>query len=229
MSTDRPFTESVPDNIISLHDYRERKHPRLIRLAPELDNLEMLYSNDTSNERMFSLKILFWGLYDDGTVAGLVPWLKGLIDCPSLRDPLNGHWQGYHDPGIDRVFIDAPRHKIIELNASCEYFCYEGNHQTDIIQELPDTLGTHAVLTHNGFRSFLLTEVVSWRLLANGLIQGMLVDQSRLQSTPVLPGDNCLYPADSNPEFKYFFQHRIANKIKQRDPDTLTAMYTLID
>lgn len=216
-------------HIVSMQDFRDRKSPHIIRLAPELDGLEMLYSNDTAKERMFSLKILFWGLYSDGSVAGLVPWLRDIVSCPSLRDPLNGHWQGYHDPGIDRIFMDAPAHKIAELQSSAEYFRYEGNNASDIVQELPDTLGTHAVLTHNGFRSFLLTEVVSWRLLSGGQLQGLLIDESRLSVTPVLPGDPCLYPAGSNPEFKYFFQHRIANKIKERDPETLSAMYTLID
>ncbi len=222
-------TSRGSSNIIDLQNYRQEHQPRLVRIAPELDGMEMLYSNDTSKDRMFSLKILFWGLYDNGQVSGLVPWLKELVACTSLSDPLHGHWQGYNDPGIDRVYREAPLHKQAELQAAAEYFRYEGTPSNDIVQELPDTLGTHAVLTHNGFRTFLLTEVISWRLLANGQTQGMLVDESRMQMTPVLPGDPCLYPADSIPEFRYFFQHRIANKIKQHDPDTLSAMYTLID
>ncbi len=217
------------DNILSLQDYRNRKQPRLLRIAPELDGLEMLYSNDSARERSFSVRILFWGLREDGCTVGLIPWLRSMLECPSLHDPLNGHFVGYHDPGIDRIFHEAPAHKVAELRAAADYFRYEAQPPSAIIQELPDVLGTHAALTHDGFRSFLLCEVVSWRLLADGQLQGMLIDQSRLRSTPVLPGDACLYPAESNPDFRYFFQHRVANKIKQRDPDTLAAIYTLIE
>lgn len=217
-------------NIISMDSFRSRqKASRLIRIAPEMDGLEMLYSNDTAQNRMFSLKILFWGLRENGDVIGLVPWLRDIVACTELNDPLNGHWEGYHDPGINRVFHQAPKHKIVELESSAEYYRWENADTTDILQELPDSLGTHAVMTHNGFRSFILTEVVSWRLYGDGHMEGMLIDESRMKSTPVLPGDTCLYPANHNPEFRYYFQHRIANKIKEHDPETLAAMYTLIE
>ncbi len=220
---------SQAGTVLSMQDYRERRRPRILRIAPELDGLEMLYSNDSAREQSFSLRILFWGLREDGQTVGMVPWLRTLIECPSLCDPLNGHFVGYHDPGIDRVFHEAPPHKVAELQSAAEYFRYDRQTDGAIIQELPDLLGTHAALTHDRFRSFLLCEVISWRLLADGQVQGMLIDPSRLKSTPVLPGDACLYPAASNPDFRYYFQHRVANKIKQRDPDTMAAIYTLIE
>lgn len=226
---------NLPDkgrsNVIELsHHPRARKQPpRIVRLAPELDGLEMLYSNDTASGRLFSLKILFWALRENGDVVGMVPWLKGLTACTELKDPLNGHWEGYYDSAINRVFYDAPQHKRVELEAAAEYFDYDDCIAEDILQELPDTLGTHAVLTHNGFRSFLLIEVASWRLYGDGRIDGMLIDEQKMKDTPVLPGDPCLYPASVNPFFKYYFQHRIANKIKSNDPETLAAMYSLID
>jgi len=57
----------------------------------------------------------------------------------------------------------------------------------------------------------------------------MLVDENKVESTPILIGDEALYPAEENPQFKYFFQHHIANQIKNEDPDALAAISLLID
>jgi hypothetical protein len=48
-------------------------------------------------------------------------------------------------------------------------------------------------------------------------------------NTPVLPGDECLYAADKNKDFHYFFQHHIANKLKSNDPEALAAISLLKD
>ena len=64
------------DNVVDLFSrktYSALHDERFIRLAPELDGLEMLYSNDTSSEKLYSLKILCWGLRANDEVVGLVP------------------------------------------------------------------------------------------------------------------------------------------------------------
>ena len=75
------MTDSTPDakahhsNVIDLFSrkpYAPSQKHRFIRLAPELDGLEMLYSNDAHNGKLFSVKILCWGLKEDGEVTGLV-------------------------------------------------------------------------------------------------------------------------------------------------------------
>ena len=48
-----------------------------------------------------------------------------------------------------------------------------------------------------------------------------------MANTPVLPGDDCLYAADKNNDFRYFFQHHIANKLKSQDPEALAAISLL--
>lgn len=207
----------------ALHD------ERFIRLAPELDGLEMLYSNDTSSEKLFSLKILCWGLRANGDVVGLVPWLNDIVPCPELCDPLNGHFEGYYDHGIDEVFFEAPIHKVVELETAADYYEIECENEEDVVQEIPDTIGTHAVLATSGQKHLSLVEVVSWRLLHSGSIYGMLTDQSKVVSTPVLPGDDCLYSAQPSDHFRYFFQHQIANKIKAEDPEALAAISLLVD
>jgi hypothetical protein len=202
---------------------------RFIRLSPELDGLEMLYSNDTSSEKLFSLKILCWGLRANGDVVGLVPWLNTIVPCPDLCDPLNGHFEGYYDQGIDEVFFEAPIHKVVELETAADYYEIECENEEDVVQEVPDMIGTHAVLAVPGQKQLTLVEVVSWRLLNNGNIYGMLADLDKVVSTPVLPGDECLYAAQIDDEFRYFFQHQIANKIKAQDPEAMAAISMLVE
>jgi len=230
MATSTPHHNN--GNVVDLFTrkpWSERFSRRLIRLAPELDGLEMVYSNPAHPHRLFSIKILCWGLRADGEVVGLVPWLNDLIPCDAIDDAVTGRWEGYYDPGVDDVFFESPLHKVIELESAAEYYDYECENSSDITQEIPDTIGTHAVLSHDGFKTLLLKEVVSWRLHYDGTISGMLVDEGRITSTPVLPGDECLYPVSEEPDFRYFFQHHIANKIKSRDPEALAAISLLTE
>ena len=201
----------------------------ITRICPELDGLEMLYTNDSTPDKLFSLKIVCWGLRENGEVEGMVPWLNKIIPCSEINDPLNGSWEGYRDPGIDDIFYEAPKHKTLELETAAEYYKFVPGADDEIIQEIPDSIGTHAVLATDQSERFMLIEVTSWRLLANGTVQGMLVDESKVETTPVLLGDASLYSAQSHPSFKYFFQHRIANKIKEQDPEALAAISLLMD
>jgi len=220
----------------------ENQHKKVIRLAPELDSLEMLYTNDTTPEKLYSMKIACWALREDGSVVAMVPWLNDIVASPEINDPLNGRWEGYRNPKNNTIFYEAPEHKVAELESSATFYSEEDHqgsnyptdptqhhHTREVIQEIPDVIGTHAVLTQNGFRSFTLIEVLSWQLHRDGTIHGMLVDELSVQSTPVLPGDPCLFSAQNHSEFRYFFQHRIANKIKDQDPEALAAISLLIE
>jgi hypothetical protein len=186
-------TDHNMDNVVDLFTrktYSALHDERFIRLSPELDGLEMLYSNDTSSEKLYSLKILCWGLRANGEVVGLVPWLNDIVPCPDLCDPLNGHWEGYYDPGIDELFFEAPMHKVIELETAAEYYEVQCDSGDDVIQELPDTIGTHAVLAVPDSKRLALVEVVSWSLHFDGSVYAMISDPEKVVSTPVLPGVN---------------------------------------
>ncbi|MBT5388649.1 MAG: hypothetical protein HN817_09475 [Porticoccaceae bacterium] len=218
------------DNVIDIFTRKplsELSNNKLIRIAPELDGLEMLYSNAENPEKLFSVKVLAWGLKLNGEVVGLVPWLDQLIACDEINDPLNGQWQGYYDQGVDELFFAAPLHKVVELETAADYYEYQCDSGQEVIQEVPDGIGTHAVLSADGFQSITLKEVISWRLLHDGTVQAMLINEKTMHSTPVLPGDDCLYAADKNGDFCYFFQHHIANKLKSQDPDALAAISVL--
>ncbi len=221
-----------PDNVIDIFTRKplsDNLNNKLIRITPELDGLEMLYSNSEHQDKLFSVKVLAWGLRASGEVVGLVPWLHELVPCDEINDPLNGQWQGYYDAGVDELFYSAPLHKIVELETAADYYEYQCESDREIIQEIPDTIGTHAVLSADKFKTITLKEVVSWRLRQDGSVSAMLIDDSKMISTPVLPGDDCLFESEDCDDFHYFFQHHIANKIKAQDPDALAAISTLSD
>ena len=227
-STKDHNTDNVID-IFSGKSFSALNDSRIIRLAPELDGLEMLYSNESSGDKYFSLKVLCWGLRANGEVVGMVPWLDDIIPGPDMDDPLNGTWEGYYDPGIDEIFFEPPIHKVVELETAAEYYDCECENPKDVIQEIPDIIGTHVVLADQGFRNLILQEVVSWRLYHDGTLLGMIVDESKVVRTPVLPGDDCLHPAQLHDKFRYFFQHHLANKIKSEDPEALAAISMLVE
>ncbi len=228
------MTSFVPehnsDNVVSISTgkpWSPSLSSQFVRLAPELDGLEMLYSNEAHPETCFSIKILCWGLRENGDIVGIVPWLNKITPCPDLSDPLNGKWEGYYDPGTEEIFEDAPLHKALELEMAAEYYDCIYENDSDVVQEIPDTIGTHAVFSNDGFKTLSLKEVVSWRLLYNGDIHGLVADEKRVVKTPVLSGDPSLYATVSDTEFRYYFQHHIANKIKAKDPEALAAISIL--
>ncbi|WP_232802331.1 hypothetical protein [Alloalcanivorax mobilis] len=188
--------------------------------------MELLYANDEHPDTLFSLKILAWARTGNGATQAVVPWLKELATAESMCDPLNGRWAGYRLPDSDYLFREAPEHKVQELDAAVRFFGAPGggNH---VVQEIPDTIGTHAVFSEDHFETLALMEVVSWRLLGDGRVQAMVADEEAVTQTPVLPGDDCLAFAQQQPDFRYFFQHGIANRLKEHDPEALAAIAIL--
>ena len=164
MSTSMSNSINSHDNVIDIFTRKplsENLSNKLIRIAPELDGLEMLYCNSENQDKLFSIKVLAWGLRSSGEVVGLVPWLDKLVACDEINDPLNGQWQGYYDEGVDELFYNAPLHKIVELETAADYYEYQCDSEMEIVQEIPDTIGTHAVLSADKFKSITLKEVVS--------------------------------------------------------------------
>lgn len=206
-------------------DFRQHQRPQatIVRLIPELDGLEMLYSNDNTDQ-VFSLKVLCWALWSDGKVDGLVPWLNTLAPCRSLKDPLNGHWEGFIDPHTGQILFDIPSFKHEYLKGCAAFYPNELTTPCHVIQEFTDTIGSHAVFTSNQFDSFTIQEIHSWRLYGDGSVLAMCVEEDHIHDTPVLPGDDCLYSVQHKKDFQYFFQYSIANKIKSKDPAALAAM-----
>jgi hypothetical protein len=57
---------------------------------------------------------------------------------------------------------------------------------------------------------------------------GSLRFLAKLPCTPFVDGSaKCLIQAQQLPDFRYFFQHGIANKLKERDPEALAAVAML--
>lgn len=227
-------TGARKDNVVDFFSgksFLSRKKEQLIRLSPEYDGLSMLYSNSLASHRntYYSMKILCWGLRANGDVVALVPWLNKVVPCTDLEDPANGQWEGFYDHSTGVITNAPPPHKIAELESAANYFSVKDLDSDSVIQEIPDTIGTHAMLASAVDKTLVLTEVLSWRLLNNGSIEAMLIDEEKVTQTPVLPGDPCLYPASSSTDFRYFFQHHIANQIKSENPDAMEAIALLFD
>lgn len=210
--------------------FSPRRHQALsspiLRLSPEHDGMELLYANDEHPDTLFSLKILAWARTAKGGTLAVVPWLKKLVTAEQLSDPLNGHWAGYRLPESDYLFREPPEHKVCELDAATRFFGQPAG-GTNVAQEIPDTIGTHAVFSEDHFETLALMEVVSWRLRGNGEVQAMVADEDAVTQTPILPGSDCLTAAQDEEDFCYFFQHGIANRLKERDPEALAAIAVL--
>ncbi|WP_396586855.1 hypothetical protein [Bermanella sp. R86510] len=213
-------------DIIDFRHHQKLAQPTIRRLLPELDGIEMLYTNDASDE-IYSLKVLCWAVWSDGQVDGMVPWLNRMVACRTLDDPLHGHWEGYMDPMTGQILFSIPPHKEQFLRDSAKYYPFDDSTPPVIVQEVPDTIGSHAIFSADGFNSFSMEEIHSWRLYSDGSLLAMAVEESVRHDTPVLPGDECLYSVYHRKDFQYYFQHAIANKLKANDPDALAAMANL--
>lgn len=224
----RPATagKALPHNVVPLIPRRQAARPRIVRVSPENDGLELLYANDRHPDTLFSVKILCWALLDNDDVVAMVPWLDAVVPSSELEDPLNGRWEGYRLPHSSYLFTEAPQYKADELRAAVEFFG-KASASEEVVQEVPDAIGTHAVFSSDGFHSISLLEVVSWRLTGDGRLLAMVIEEGEVTSTPVLPGDPCLHAAQDQSTFRYFFQHQVANRIKERDPETLAAISVL--
>ncbi|HCS25876.1 MAG TPA: hypothetical protein DIW43_00385 [Spongiibacteraceae bacterium] len=210
---------------------KNREQHRITRIVPEHDGLCILYSHHAlSREKLFAGKILCWGIQENGEVVALLPWLSSVTRCTDLKDPASGRWEGYYNPATGAIFETAPAPKIAELEAAHRYY-----HQSDSqkganatpVQEIADNIGSHAACIIG--QHLALHEVQSWQLLGNGEFQAMLADPQKQTSTPILPGDSCLYAAQSQAGFRYFFQYHIANQIKAGDPIAVRAVERLLE
>lgn len=216
--------------VIDLETVRQRHQARkyLVRLAPELDGLEMVYQLAASPDTYYGLPILAWGLREDGSVVGLVPWMESLVACHELDSHESGVFVGYRDPETDEIFDAPPDHKYDELIAAAGYFEYESSGDVTLIQQLPDTLGTHALCMNHPSAPWHMKPVYGWRLYSNGSVEAVLADEQKATMTPILLGDECLYDAHSQHQTVYFFQRHIANRILDEDPATLEALAMMV-
>lgn len=227
MGTPLPQTAKVIDFNARRDQHRARQ--RVVRLAPEHDNLEMIYRLASDDESLYAMPVLAWAMKENGEVAGMVPWMDKLTPCHDLNDPEHGSFVGYRDPETQELLESPPDHKVRELEHSALYFDYEPTSDVTLIQTLPDTQGTHALCMDDSDSPWLLKQVHGWRLYNDGNIEPLLIDEDKVEDTPVLPGDACLYPANSRHEALYFFQRTIANRIKRQDPETLEALAMMVN
>ena len=68
-----------------------------------------------------------------------------------------------------------------------------------------------------------LMEVVNWRLHADGTLSAMVAEENDPVQTGA-PRRPMSHLCSGKDHFRYFFQHGIANKLKERDPEALAAV-----
>ena len=193
-----------------LRHSREEQH-RILSISPEYEGLCLLYAHHAlSREKLYAVKILGWARLADGQSVTVLPWLNRVHRCIDLNDPESGLAQGYYDPRSSRHFNDTPPHHIAALDAMSQY---PQSASEAIVQEIPDLIGSHAALLGDD-QQFVLEPVISWQLHNDGKLQAMVADLSLASHSPILSSDKCLYAAQGQANFRYFFQYHIANQIK---------------
>ena len=220
----------APNNVIDILTKKniKQENNQIIRLASEHDGINILYSNDANPGKAFGLKVLCWVLLKNGTIDAMVPWLNKIVLAHELSDPLNGHWKGYYNPQSNRFYSAPPQYKKVELESAAIHYPIDREAPSKVYQEIPDTIGTHAMLTNHNNQSINLTNIISWQLLNSGKVQAMATNQTNPSMTPVLPGDKNLSPIQDSPNFHYFFQHEIANKLKYGNIHILKQLAQLL-
>ncbi|WP_028301196.1 hypothetical protein [Oceanospirillum beijerinckii] len=226
-----PAHTGQASNVIDLFSRRVHEDPQarsFVRMTPELDGLAMVYSHPSDQTTLFALRLIGWAMQKNGEVVGVVPWLKEVIAADSAADPRGGQWQGYYDYETETVFSDPPEHKVAELKAAMDIYEFVGGPERYLMQEMPDLTGTHLVTLKEDQRSFQMAEVFSWGLFSDGTIEAFIVDESKVINTPVLPGDDSLFPASQVKGTSYYFQYQIANQIKRREPEAMQALVRMM-
>ncbi|HAB55008.1 MAG TPA: hypothetical protein DCE61_01160 [Cellvibrionales bacterium] len=260
MKSDSTYSTSN-HNVINLFTGQSmdaRAQHSIIQICPETSGIKMIYANHHQPDRLISVPILCWGLRSDGKTVGIVPWVGEITDCTRIDEDFDIRWEGYYLQSTGSIFSEPPEAIIAQLATAMRFSNTENAviHQstlcsnTDapektVIQEIPDLIGTHALVLNieasSGYscshhskkdfkvhRTLVLTPVVSWALDLEGQMHGMLVDEKAVEKTPVVPGDDCLYYALSNPNFFCYFQRDIADQIRLRNPETIAAIEKLL-
>ena len=231
----------------------------IIQICPESSGIKMLYANLDQPERLISVPILCWGMRSDGETVGIVPWVGEITDCTSIDKDFDIRWEGYYQENTETIFSEPPQAVVAQLVTAMRFLTEQpnmaesrsrvkikpstnkdsanndsannekDNSKKSVRQEIPDLIGTHALILNQDSQSLLLTPVVSWVLDIEGEIHGMLVDEKSVEKTPVIPGDDCLYYAASHPGFCCYFQRDIADQIRLRNPETIAAIEKLLN
>lgn len=203
----------------------------IVAIHPENRGLKMVYRHSEHERRSVAVPILCWGLREDGEVVALVPWIKELLDCASIAERFDILWEGFYDAASGDIFEQPPAYIPALLHAERQQLQAPqpkaDSKAANPVQEIPDHIGTHAMLVQHDKEVLTLTAVVSWKLNANGSLEGMIADESQPHKYPILAGDSCLHAASASNDFRSYFQRDIAEQIRARDPDTLDAIERL--
>lgn len=206
-------------HIVSLENWRTehaRPDPLPLRLAPELDDFQILYRNSRHHSKLYALDIVGWVLMSDGRVDALVPWMNRLQLARQIDDPLCGHWEGYYLPTTELILEEPPSFKVAELQSAADFFglCEIDHHVCP--QALPDTSGTWALLYDSAHHRLKLEPVARWILEENGELHGELFADQR---TP-----DAILDLSHHPEFRYFLHESAVQQLMEGGDEAFNAL-----
>jgi len=220
-----------PSNLVSFFSGKviERSdESRVIALHPELNGIKMLYKNSYWDTHSISVPILAWAQRHDGGVVALVPWVDQVLQCEAIAVRYNIHFEAYYNDKVQTLFLEPPRLEAELLKTHLKFSERDQGKDNSVIHEFNDQIGTHALLFDEEQQALILQPVISWQLLQNGQVDGMLADESKAHKLPILVGDSCLYACRLNQNFRCYIQRDIAEQIRDRDPETLNAIEQML-
>ena len=84
-------------------------------------------------------------------------------------------------------------------------------------------------LSEDGFKSITLKEVISWRLLNNGTVEAMLIDENKMISTPVYREMIVYMWRIKIKTFVTSFSTILLTNLNPKDPEAMAAITLLKD
>jgi len=226
-NTNTQTTDNKLNNVISLSSRQylnATRAAKIIQILPESSGVKMLYRTDSTSDDYITIPIICWALLEDHSVVGMAPWINKILDCETIAKEFDLAWDGFYDEASNETTKFPPGFAVAMLTTAARFNQNQPDAKEGIIQEIPDQMGTHAMLIDSVSKSMTLTHVVSWCLDQQGELHGMLADNTKVTKLPIVAGDPCLYPADQEKKFRCYFQRDIAEKIRKRDRSALDAL-----
>lgn len=163
--------------MVDLQAVRLSRHPKSVRLMPELDGIEALYDLGPSIEQLIARPVIGWSLSEEGKVAGLIAYNGELV----RSDQITSNFKGYFDPITGMVDREPPTFAEQALTASWQYFSARTNDRHLVI---PESMG-HRVAMYTSL-GWQFKSVVGWRLNNDGDIAPLIEQSSTMTDPPMI-------------------------------------------
>ena len=70
---------------------------------------------------LIAIPLLCWGMKENGSIVGMVPWLDEVLDCESVEHNFRVQWEGYYCPKTEEIFFNPPAEIAAMVTASAKF------------------------------------------------------------------------------------------------------------